>query len=193
VPSRRLPGRAATRTLAGGTILIRPAMAWRAARALVRCRDNPSIALHRAVFELGDPKGDAAIVAVSWVEMPTEAGARALKQLDRCGTGNVTDLSRERGKYRTVRYTGNAYASRLDRNHRHQRPGRTRGPRLGWPRTRDDRDQRRPVGLCTSSTRVRRIVMPWCDSVRDLALSIFVRPRWRDTCCDTKSCSPGRL
>jgi hypothetical protein len=43
---------------------------------------------------------------VSWVEMPDEAGARALKQLvDGNGTGNVTELSRERGRYRTVRYT----------------------------------------------------------------------------------------
>lgn len=78
-------------------------------------RANPCAALHRAFFELRDPKGDAAIVAVSWVEMPTQAGARALKQLmDTPGTGNVTELSRERGKYRTVRYTGDAYASRRD-------------------------------------------------------------------------------
>ncbi|WP_344414438.1 hypothetical protein [Pseudonocardia ailaonensis] len=76
---------------------------------------NPCTALHRASFELRDSKGDAAIVAVSWAEMPTEAGARALKQLmDRPGTGNVTELSRERGKYRSVRYTGDAYASRQD-------------------------------------------------------------------------------
>ncbi|WP_433504877.1 hypothetical protein ACQP04_35920 [Pseudonocardia halophobica] len=78
-------------------------------------RRTPCTALHRAYFELRDQKGDAAIVAVSWVEMPDESSARALKQLmDSSGTGNVTELSRERGKYRTVRYTGDAYASRRD-------------------------------------------------------------------------------
>ncbi len=52
---------------------------------------------------------------VAWVEMPTEAEAGSLKQLlDTGGTGNVTELSRERGRYRTVRYTGDAYASSRD-------------------------------------------------------------------------------
>ncbi|MFR9807391.1 hypothetical protein ACL02T_34630 [Pseudonocardia sp. RS010] len=78
-------------------------------------RRTPCAALHRAYFELRDQKGDAAIVAVSWVEMPDETSARTLKQLmDTSGTGNVTELSRDRGKYRTVRYTGDAYASRRD-------------------------------------------------------------------------------
>ncbi|MCE3555138.1 hypothetical protein LWC33_27245 [Pseudonocardia sp. RS11V-5] len=78
-------------------------------------RRTPCAALHRAYFELRDRKGDAAIVAVSWVEMPDEPSARALKQLmDTSGTGNVTELSRERGKYRTIRYIGDAYASRRD-------------------------------------------------------------------------------
>ncbi len=56
-----------------------------------------------------------ALVAVSWVEMATDAETRQLKQLlDRPGTGNITELSRERGRYRSVRYTGDAYASRRD-------------------------------------------------------------------------------
>lgn len=47
--------------------------------------------------------------------MPTEDEARKLKSLmDTGGSGNVTELSRERGRYRTVRYTGEAYASRRD-------------------------------------------------------------------------------
>ena len=49
--------------------------------------------------------------------MPTEAEAEAaaLKELlDSGGTGNITELSRQRGRYRTVRYTGDAYASRRD-------------------------------------------------------------------------------
>ncbi|WP_156067350.1 hypothetical protein [Pseudonocardia halophobica] len=78
-------------------------------------RGTPCAALHRAHFELRDQDGDAAVVAVSWVEMPDESSARALEQLlDSSGTGNVTELSRERGRYGTVRYTGDAYASRRD-------------------------------------------------------------------------------
>lgn len=78
-------------------------------------RGTPCAALHRAHFELRDQDGDAAVVAVSWVEMPDESSARALEQLlDTSGTGNVTELSRERGRYGTVRYTGDAYASRRD-------------------------------------------------------------------------------
>lgn len=76
---------------------------------------HPCTALHRSLIELTDRKGDVALVAVAWVEMPTEAEAADLKRLlDNGGTGNITELSRERGRYRTVRYTGDAYASRQD-------------------------------------------------------------------------------
>jgi hypothetical protein len=78
-------------------------------------RATPCAALHRAHFELRDRDGDAAVVAVSWVEMPDESSAGALEQLlNSSGTGNLTELSRERGRYRTVRFTGDAYASRRD-------------------------------------------------------------------------------
>jgi hypothetical protein len=78
-------------------------------------RERPCAGLHRAQFELRDRNGDVVLVPVSWVEMSDEAGARALKQLlDGSGTGNVGELSRERGRYRTVRYTGEAYTSRRD-------------------------------------------------------------------------------
>lgn len=57
-----------------------------------------------------DSKGDVALVAVAWVAMPTEDEARLLKQLlDGSGTGNITELSREKGRYRSVRYTGVLY------------------------------------------------------------------------------------
>ena len=76
---------------------------------------HPCSSLRRAQFEVRDSKGDVALVPVAWVEMPTEAEAVALKQLlDTGGTGNITELSRQRGRYRTVRYTGDAYASRQD-------------------------------------------------------------------------------
>ncbi|MFP5068498.1 hypothetical protein ACLFMI_02360 [Pseudonocardia nantongensis] len=78
-------------------------------------RVHPCSSLRRAHFEVRDRNGDVALVPVAWVDMPTEAEARQLKALmDTGGTGNVTELSRERGRFRTVRYTGDAYASRRD-------------------------------------------------------------------------------
>lgn len=58
-----------------------------------------------------DRNGDVALVPIAWVERPTEAEAHQLKALmDTGGTGNMTELSRERGRYRSVRHTGDAYA-----------------------------------------------------------------------------------
>jgi hypothetical protein len=46
---------------------------------------------------------------------PNEAQAVELKRiLDGPGTGNVVELSRERGRYRGVRFTGEHYASRRE-------------------------------------------------------------------------------
>lgn len=39
---------------------------------------------------------------------------RATQLLDADGTGDITELTRERGRYRSVRYTGEAYASGRD-------------------------------------------------------------------------------
>lgn len=78
-------------------------------------RLHPCAGLHRAQFEVRDSNGDVALIAASWVEMSTEEQARSLKQLlDRPGTGNIVELSREKGSYRSVRYTGQFYASRRD-------------------------------------------------------------------------------
>ncbi|MEJ8277435.1 hypothetical protein [Pseudonocardia spirodelae] len=78
-------------------------------------RDHPCASLRRAQFEVRDRNGDVALVPIAWVDMLTETEARQLKTLmDTAATGNVTELSRERGRYRTVRYTGDAYASRRD-------------------------------------------------------------------------------
>jgi hypothetical protein len=47
--------------------------------------------------------------------MPDERTATELKALlDRYGTGNVTELSRESGRFRRVRFSGRAYVSRRD-------------------------------------------------------------------------------
>jgi hypothetical protein len=55
------------------------------------------------------------LLAVSWIEMADEATARELRSLlDRDGTGNITELTRDRGRYRSIRYTGDVYASGRD-------------------------------------------------------------------------------
>ena len=55
------------------------------------------------------------LVAVAWVDMPDEAGAIKLKRLlDRPGTGNITELSQERRRYRNVRFDGEHDASRRE-------------------------------------------------------------------------------
>jgi hypothetical protein len=55
------------------------------------------------------------LVAVAWVEMPDSATAREFHDLvDSHGTGNVTELSRDQGRYRNVRFMGKYYASRRD-------------------------------------------------------------------------------
>jgi hypothetical protein len=47
--------------------------------------------------------------------LPDESSARDLHRLlDTDRTGNVTELSRERGRYRSVRFTGDFYASRRE-------------------------------------------------------------------------------
>jgi hypothetical protein len=74
--------------------------------------DHPCTALQRALLEVRDGRGDVVLVAIAWVTMPSTAGAVELKRLmDQPGTGNVTELSRQSGRYRTVRFTGDFYAS----------------------------------------------------------------------------------
>jgi hypothetical protein len=55
------------------------------------------------------------LVAVAAVEMPDAGAARELGVLmDRGGTGNITELSKDRGRYRRVDYEGAGYRSRVD-------------------------------------------------------------------------------
>jgi hypothetical protein len=78
-------------------------------------REQPCVALHRAWFEVRDGRRGLVLVAVSWVEMPDTRSARAFHELvDTHGTGNVTELSREEGRHRRVRFTGEYYISRRD-------------------------------------------------------------------------------
>jgi len=71
--------------------------------------------MHRAVFEIRDPGGEIALVAAAWVELADTSSARELvRLLDIEGTGNIVELSEERGRYRDIRYGGPAYGSRND-------------------------------------------------------------------------------
>ncbi len=78
-------------------------------------RDEPCTGLSRALFEVRDRRNNVVLVAVAWVEMPDSASARQFHDLvDRHGTGNVTELSRDQGRYRNVRFSGEYYTSRRD-------------------------------------------------------------------------------
>ena len=77
--------------------------------------DHPCAGLERAWYEVGDDAGHTAVVSVAWVEMPGPDSATELKALvDRPGTGNLTELSREDGPHRDLRYSGWYYRSQLD-------------------------------------------------------------------------------
>src|SRR3954453_16994104 len=77
--------------------------------------DHPCQGVQRAWYEVGDDQGNAAVLSVAWVEMPAAEGANDLKRLvDRPGTGNVTELSKEDGPYQDVRYSGWYYRSDVD-------------------------------------------------------------------------------
>ncbi len=75
-------------------------------------QEQPCSALYRALFEVHDRRRNVVLVAVAWVDMPDADQARAFKRLvDRHGTGNITELSRETRRYRNVRFSGEYYAS----------------------------------------------------------------------------------
>lgn len=75
-------------------------------------RQHPCTALFRALLEVHDNRRNVVLVAVAWVDMPDADQARELQQLmDRSGTGNVTELSREEGRQR---FSGDYYRSARD-------------------------------------------------------------------------------
>jgi hypothetical protein len=78
-------------------------------------RSNPCTSLERAYVELRDKHKNVVLVALSRVDMPNaEAASRFKALVDVGGTGNVTELSRDGGAFRNVRYDGMTYASGLD-------------------------------------------------------------------------------
>jgi hypothetical protein len=78
-------------------------------------RVHPCVGYARSMVEVSVTGGVTVLVAVASVEMPDAEQARALRTLmDRYGTGNITELSQERGRFTHVDYNGAVYRSRLD-------------------------------------------------------------------------------
>ncbi len=78
-------------------------------------REHPCQALYRSLFEVRDRRGGLVLIAVAWVDMPDATSARAFRELvDVHGTGNITELNRDGGRYQAVRFTGEHYASTLE-------------------------------------------------------------------------------
>ena len=76
---------------------------------------HPCQGVQRAWYEVSDDEDNAAVLSVAWVEMPDAEAANDLQRLvDRPGTGNVTELSKEDGPYQDVRYSGWYYRSDVD-------------------------------------------------------------------------------
>jgi hypothetical protein len=75
-------------------------------------RSHPCRWLARAYIVVRDHNQGLALVAISWVDMPTFSLSMEYKHMvDTPGTGNITELSRESGSYRNVAFTGNGYLS----------------------------------------------------------------------------------
>ena len=75
-------------------------------------RSNPCKWLARAYIVVHKAKQGAVLVAISWVDMPTISQAMNYKRLvDKPDTGNITELSRDSGPYRNVKYNGDYYLS----------------------------------------------------------------------------------
>lgn len=75
-------------------------------------RAHPCKALFGALFEVRDSRDNIAVLAVAWVDMPDADQRRQPGQLmDRRGTGNIIELSRERGGQR---FSGGYYHSARD-------------------------------------------------------------------------------
>jgi hypothetical protein len=75
-------------------------------------RSTPCVFLARASFAVADKRKEVVLVAVSSVELPdVDTATRFRALVDRPGTGNITELSREVGAYRNVKYDGRIYTS----------------------------------------------------------------------------------
>lgn len=75
-------------------------------------QSNPCKWLARAYVAIAETAQNGVLAAFSWVDMPTLSLAEKYKSLvDRQGTGNITELSREYAPYKNITYNGNYYLS----------------------------------------------------------------------------------
>jgi hypothetical protein len=75
-------------------------------------KTHPCKWLARAYLAVGGDGDGVILVAISWVDMRSVSLAQKYKRLvDRSGTGNVTELSRDSGPYKNVRFSGDFYIS----------------------------------------------------------------------------------
>ncbi len=78
-------------------------------------KSHPCQWLTRAYLAIHDGSLGEVLVALSWVGMPDASSAAEYKKLvDTGGSGNITELSRDTGPYRTVKYDGQFYKSGID-------------------------------------------------------------------------------
>jgi hypothetical protein len=78
-------------------------------------RKNNCKWLGRAYLAIRGSRQNVILVAISWVDMGNVSLAERYKHLvDASGTGNVTELSREIGSYRNVKFSGDSYVSGID-------------------------------------------------------------------------------
>lgn len=76
---------------------------------------HPCDQLHQRLFALGDARGDAIVVSIMWVKMPSSGDATQLKDLeDTYGSGDVRPFGSELLDLGGVHFTGKHYASRQD-------------------------------------------------------------------------------
>jgi hypothetical protein len=77
---------------------------------------NQCVSLRRELYILADDRGGVRVLlAVAHVGMRDADQARCLQGLlDKNGSGNITELSRERGPYKSVRYDGAVFTSGRD-------------------------------------------------------------------------------
>jgi hypothetical protein len=76
---------------------------------------HPCTGLDRAWYEVSDDHDNKAMLSVAWVQMPDADSAGELQTVvNRPGTGNVTELSKDDGPYQGVAYRGRYYRSSRD-------------------------------------------------------------------------------
>jgi hypothetical protein len=76
---------------------------------------TPCTSLDQMLLALSDAQGNALVVSIMWVKMPSTDDADELKKVeDTFGTGDVTPFATEALQLGGIKFTGQHYASRTD-------------------------------------------------------------------------------